>query len=144
MKNLSERRPKLAKFRRLSRRKKGLLVRVFTVLAVYKVLLLLIPFNRFLSSPKAATNAPLADDSVADVAWAVRTVSGWMPTVFTCLVQALSVKRLLNRHPDVQLHVGVQKTTSEGFSAHAWVTYKDRIIVGERAGQVFEPLFAWK
>jgi len=66
-----------------------------------------------------------------------------VPLGFTCLVQALGAKWLLKNYPDVQLRIGVRNNRAEGFSAHAWLTYQNRTILGEQADQVFEPILAW-
>ena len=133
-----------ARFVSLSWNKKWLLVNVFLVLATYKGLLLIFPFNKFLNPTRTSAQPAeaLSDEIRANTVWAIQAVSNRIPLGFTCLVQALSAKWLLN-HPDVRVRIGVHKSTMQTFSAHAWVVYKDKIILGEQANQVFEPILDW-
>ena len=129
----------------LSRAETLLLLRVFVVLATYKGLLVLFPFSRFMMPAPVWTpqKRALSDSYVSRYIWAVRVISTRIPFGFTCLVQALSAKWLLKNHPDVRVCVGVRNNKTEGFSAHAWLTYQNRIILGEQTAQVFEPILAW-
>lgn len=135
----------IAKFISSDWRRKWLLASVFLVLAMYKCLLFIFPFNKFLkTNPKALQSLNgLPSETIADTVWAIQVVSNRVPLGFTCLVQALSAKWLLNNHPDVRVYIGVHKSVHQGFAAHAWVVYKDRIILGEQANQVFEPILDW-
>lgn len=135
----------LAKFISLSWHRKWLLVSAFLVLATYKCLLFTFPFNKFLNSNRqpAQPAKALPDDVLANTVWAIQVVSNRIPLGFTCLVQALSAKWLLHNHPDVRVCIGVHKSVRQGFSAHAWVVYKNKIILGEQANQVFEPILDW-
>ena len=143
MKGLSRLLPNLAKFWRLNVPEKRLLIRVFVVLAVCKVLLLIIPFRRFVNFTKTTPQEALKDAFINKRVWAVRAVSAQVPFGFTCLVQAISTKWLLRNHPDVRVHIGVRKDRVEGFSAHAWLTYKNSIILGEQSNHAFEPILTW-
>lgn len=135
----------VTKFVSLNWNRKWLLIKVFLVLATYKCLLLLFAFNKFLKTtqPFAQPVDGLSTETISDTVWAIRAVSNRIPLGFTCLVQALSAKWLLNNHPDVRVCIGVHKSATQAFSAHAWVVYKDRIILGEQANQVFEPILDW-
>ena len=135
----------LTKFISLSWRRKWLLANAFLVLAAYKCLLYIFPFNKFLNSAQTPVQPAeaLSAKTLADTVWAIQVVSNRVPLGFTCLVQALSAKWLFDNHPDVRVCIGVHKSVRQGFSAHAWVVYKDRIILGEQANQVFEPILDW-
>lgn len=145
MKSLSKPANNAAKLVSLSGHKQWLLVKVFGVLASYKLLLLLFPFNKFLKTAgKAAQlSEALSDELLTDTVWAIQVVSSRVPFGFTCLVQALSAKWLLHNNPDVRVCIGVHKSIQHDFSAHAWVVYKNKIILGEQANQVFEPILDW-
>ncbi len=135
----------LAKLWCLSWAEKGLLLRVLVVLAAYKMLLLIFPFSRFITSARISTppEKALSDSYINKQVWAVRVISARIPLGFTCLVQALGAKWLLNNHPDVRVCVGVRNNRTDGFSAHAWLTYQNKIVLGEQPDQAFEPILAW-
>ena len=145
MKSSSKPPRSLAKLWRLSWAEKWLLLRVFVVLAAYKGLLVFFPFRHFIMADRVATTQKkaLSDAYMIKQLWAVRVISARIPLGFTCLVQALGTKWLLKNYPDVRVCVGVRNNKTEGFSAHAWVTYQNRIILGEQTDQVFEPILAW-
>ncbi|MBC3784076.1 lasso peptide biosynthesis B2 protein [Spirosoma utsteinense] len=144
---LSKLRRKQAKIRSLSWTEKLLLISVLTVLILFKVLLILFPLKWFITSVsdaathKSKEGIPLAimDKRI----WAVRVLSAHIPLGFTCLVQALATKWLLKNQPDVRVHIGVRTNSIDGFSAHAWVTYQYKTILGEQPNMVFEPILAW-
>lgn len=145
MKNLSKQWNRAAKIWSLSWQDKWLLTQAFSVLIVYKFLLLIIPFSQFIRKNEViSSQRSLPEEKIKAVIWAVRVVSAHVPLGFTCLVQALSARWLLRNQPDIQLKIGVQKSAVEGFAAHAWVEYKGKIIIGEQVGQLFEPILAWK
>lgn len=135
----------LVKLWDLSWAKKWLLLRVVVVLAAYRMLLLFVPFSRFITLTPVSTpqKRVLPDSYVAEQIWAVKVISARLPLGFTCLVQALATKWLLKSHPDARVCVGVRNNETDGFSAHAWLTYRNEIILGEQTGQVFEPILAW-
>lgn len=145
MKSLSKPANSAAKFVSLSGRRKWLLVKVFGVLATYKCLLLIFPFSKFLKTTRksAQPSETLSATLLNDTVWAIQVVSNRIPLGFTCLVQALSAKWLLHNNPAVRVCIGVHKSIQQDFSAHAWVVYNEKIILGEQANQVFEPILNW-
>ena len=145
MKSLSKQRRKLAKLWSLSNRDRQLIVRVLGVLIVYRVLLLVVPFNRFMAASTHSVGHPpnLSQQTIEELVRAINVLSVNVAFGFTCLVQALAIRRLLKNHPDVQIHIGVCKSETDGFLAHAWVSYKGKTILGEQANQVFEPILQW-
>ena len=145
MKSLLRQRHKLGKFWSLSYRDKKLFVRVLGVLIVYRGLLLVVPFNRFIAASGQSSDYPanLSEQTIRGLVWAISVVSVNVPVGFTCLVQALATKRLLKNHPDVQLHIGVRKSETDGFAAHAWVSYKGKTILGDQTSQAFESILQW-
>jgi hypothetical protein len=143
VKSLSKSRRHLGLFWSLSLSEKGLLISAFAVLALSKVLLLLFPFSQFIKPRKRITQKALSEEFIAKRVWAVRIVSARMPLGFTCLVQAISTKWLLHNHPDLRVHIGVRTDKEAGFTAHAWLTYQNRTLIGNQVDQVFEPILAW-
>ncbi len=64
------------------------------------------------------------------VVWAVKAASRWVPRA-NCLTQAIAVQTLLsNAGYESRLDIGVSKGDSRGFEAHAWVSHRDRIVIG--------------
>jgi len=145
MKNLSKQQHNLAKLWFLTWHQKLLLAKVLIVLTAFKGLMIIFPFNQCMMSSMASSNQKraLSEKIMNELVWAVKVVSAKIPLGFTCLTQALAAKWLLNSHPDIQLHIGVRKNIAEDFSAHAWVVYKNRTILGEQKSQMFEPILEW-
>ncbi|GAB3506404.1 hypothetical protein GCM10027341_39410 [Spirosoma knui] len=144
MKSSLKKQSDFAKLRSLRGHDIGLLTQAFFALLAYKALLLVFPFNKFVAvkqRPDGSANV-LPDEVIDKTTWAIRVISARIPFGFTCLVQALSAKWLL-KNPEVQICIGVQKSATDQFSAHAWVVYKGRTILGEQANQVFQPIMEW-
>ena len=121
------------------------MTKVFIVLTIYRGLLILFPFKRFMMPVNGLTprTVLLSEELINDVVWAVHLVSSKIPLGFTCLVQALAVKWLLKNQPDVHLCIGVRKSSKEVFSAHAWIVYRNKTILGEQPELFFEPILKW-
>ena len=123
---------------------KVMLLYVFTVLSLVKVLLMLFPFNWFLLPKDNLTfRKPRKGMGQADMyyrSWAIKKLSATIPLGFTCLVQALAAKWLLKNQSDIWIHIGVRKNSADGFSAHAWVTYQQTIILGDQSNVQYEPI----
>lgn len=145
MKSLFKLVHKLAKLRSLPLSDQWLIAKVLGVLIVCKGLLIVFPFSSFIQLPQRAIipRKELSESFLNKQLWAVKLVSAQLPLVFTCLVQALGTKWLLKNHSNVHIHIGVQNNKTEGFSAHAWLTYQHTIILGELPDQLFEPIIAW-
>lgn len=61
----------------------------------------------------------------------------------TCLTQALALQFVLARTGHASLlQIGVRKDADGAFSAHAWVTCNDRVVLGQRGTQLadFTPI----
>lgn len=82
-----------------------------------------------LAKPSAAS--PKTQLSSTDpIVWAVTVASCYIPQA-TCLTQALATKVLLGRrgYPTV-VHIGVARSETGQFQAHAWVESKGRVVIG--------------
>lgn len=129
----------------LNWRQKLLLLEVLLVLCTYKVGLFVLPFSCFIRPDTAPVQeTAVSEDRLKAVIWAITVVSRRVSPGFTCLVQALAAKWLLKNNHTTQLCVGVHKHVAAGFSAHAWLTYKGTIILGEQATPVFKPILEWQ
>jgi Transglutaminase-like superfamily len=145
MKSLSKQQHSIAKLWSLKRRKKWLLIKVLLILITYKGVLSLFPFKRFMMHANGSTpqKVGLSEELINEVVWAVHLVSSKFPLGFTCLIQALAAKWLLKDQPDVYICIGVRKSKNENFSAHAWIIYRNKIVLGEQLNQFFEPILEW-
>lgn len=144
MNDLSKLQPSLSKFWQLSRRRKKSLIEALLVLSAYKVVLIVLPFRHFVNNKEKTSIDTGSKERLEDVVWAITVLGNRLPFGFTCLVQALSAKWLLRNKCNLQLHIGVRKSVDHQFSAHAWITHDDTIILGEQKNQVYEPILNWK
>jgi hypothetical protein len=79
--------------------------------------------------------------SLDSIAWAVTVASHYVP-VATCLTQALAARVLLaGRGRSARLCIGVARSESGRFQAHAWVECAGRVVIGGAEAPVrFTPL----
>ena len=76
------------------------------------------------------------------LAWAVTTASRRIPGA-TCLAQALALQHLLsNNGHESELVIGVDKSDG-GFSAHAWLTFNDEILIGGSSAENYKSIVNW-
>ena len=94
---------------------------------------------------RKSPEAQEADGAIVDrVVWVVRVASRCVPNA-TCLTQALVTQVLLARrgHP-VHLRIGVTRSETGEFQAHAWVECQGRVVIGGASAPVrftpFPPL----
>lgn len=70
------------------------------------------------------------------IAFAVTAVARYVPAA-TCLTQALATRALLARYGYAShLRIGVARSDSGRFEAHAWIEHEGRILVGGPAAHV--------
>lgn len=67
------------------------------------------------------------------MAWAVVTADRYFPGTQSCLIQALTLQRMLEREGyPARLHIGVARSPDSLFQAHAWVESQGRVLIGEK------------
>lgn len=126
-----------------------LLMKATVILLLTKASLLTLTFPqlkktyaRILHVKKSGT---YPEEYVAAAAWAVRAVAYRLPFGLTCLPQALTLKYLLRRDPNMPLHIGVQTAASQGFQAHAWIEKDGHIVIGDWPQETsYQPIWVWK
>lgn len=127
----------LAKFVRLAKGERALIVMAALTLAAVKAGLSLLSFatvrrltkhgrvggRRLLSAPRP---------SVEKISWAVEAMSRRIPSATNCLVRALATEYMLRRfgYPS-ELRIGVAKTEAGAITAHAWVESEGAVVIGE-------------
>jgi transglutaminase superfamily protein len=136
---------RLRKFLRLAPGERRLVIRSALTVAVTRFLLLALPFER-VRKALATLGYPQESEmrsrpSAASIAWAVAAAGVCIPGGGNCLVRALAVEAMLARfgHPS-ELKIGVARTESGKFEAHAWVESEGRVLIGEFAAGRFTPL----
>ena len=132
----------VGKFARLQSAERVLVLEACVLLAAFRVGLWILPWRRVLSfvGPLTVPGAPRF--GVERLEWAVRAGSRVVPRA-TCLVQALTLNRLLSRNGySASLQIGVK--AGAGFSAHAWIEH-DCVTLLSSAGEVaqYSRLIGW-
>ncbi len=66
------------------------------------------------------------------ISWAVAAAARFVPGASNCLVRALAVEAMLGRFGyQSQLKIGVGKTATGQFEAHAWLESEGRTLIGQ-------------
>lgn len=126
----------LRKFLNLDFSDRLLLVVTFTLLAVIRLGLWLLPFSTwhrlwFYLMPAQLKLRLAQPASVGQVIWAVSVASHYMPGSVKCLARALVTQILLHRYGyPADLHIGVAKGEAGQLEAHAWVESQGEIVMG--------------
>jgi hypothetical protein len=125
----------LYKFPCLSSMHRCLLVRTILLLVAVRLGLWLLPFHALQRLLAWIAQRPLeprkvAQTSIDNVIWAVVMASRYVPRA-TCLTQALAARVLLVRrgYPTC-LRIGVARSETGQFQAHAWVEYAGSVVIG--------------
>jgi len=126
---------RLRRFFDLSGQQRWLLLKTLSLLAVVRLGLWVLPFRIVLRLVETLRRKGLprktpSCSSVAEVIWAVKTTSRYVPEA-TCLTQALTAHCLLGRlgHP-AKLEIGVARGKDGALEAHAWVEVAGETLIG--------------
>jgi hypothetical protein len=119
---------RLKRFAEISNVDRLLLLQVLCVVGVARVGLWVLPVA--MASRATMMIAPAKGRvSVKHLVWAVQVVSRYLPGA-TCLTQAVALQALLVRSGhQSRVEIGVAKESGR-FKAHAWVVYRNEILVG--------------
>jgi hypothetical protein len=132
----------LRRLKELGWRDRLLLGETVAVLAAASFAIRLLPFRKVVG---AVTQGRVAPNETADrgsheigrVRWAVEACARRLPWRIVCFQKGLALQSLLRRRGiPAALHYGVAQDPERGLSAHVWVTYGGRAIIGgdEAAG----------
>jgi hypothetical protein len=127
-------------FFKLDSSDKKLLFETLYLLIKVKITFLTKSFSKIKESYLKLEVSEERELTVCKMSWALKAVSHYMPGT-TCLINALAGYSLLARHGYQGLvKIGVSKSAEGEFEAHAWLEYKDRVIIGELEKE-YVPLF---
>jgi len=130
----------LTKFSQLTYRDQVLLLRAFFALAVCRVRLHAWGFQKL---QRWATRPANGDTAVDRLIWAIEVASK-KTLGASCLCRALALQRLLSRNGhESELRIGVEKNDNR-FGAHAWLVYRDKVVIGSVQLEKYELLTAWR
>lgn len=120
-----------------------LLVRVFGVLSFQKLLVVILPLRYIKKTNDFLVHRKKLDNSaISRIVWAVKVISAHLQLFgFSCLVQATSIRILLGNQNNAKVCIGVAKDDKNGFMAHAWVKWHDKVIIGE--DRIFVQILEW-
>lgn len=138
---------RLHKFVRLPSTERSLLIKSGLLVGAIRLGLRLLPFQtvrrriaRLIMRPSGFQGKD--HTSIDQVVWAVRVVSRYVPDA-TCLTQALATQVLLSCHGyHTDLRIGVARSATGQFQAHAWVEKDGVVVIGGPASylQRYTPL----
>ena len=125
---------RVRKFLHLSSRDQLFLVKTAGLVGLIRLGLWVLPFQtlgRLLTKLSPATPAPPSNPVAANrIGWAVDITSRYIPDA-TCLTQALAAQFLLKRRGvAAELRIGVAKSATGQFEAHAWVESDGQVVIG--------------
>lgn len=132
------------KFLQLSGRDKGVLLKATLALIMVRLGLALLPFRtvrRLLISKGHRMHQQPPSFTPERLAWAVNTMSRYIPGTRRCLTKALALQMLLRqRGYSANFRLGALKTEDGLFQAHAWVEHEGKILIGEQNRMHYTPL----
>lgn len=121
----------------ISWRDRLLLAEAATALAAAALAIRLLPFRTVvgrdegLSGSAAATSPQQAWRQIDRVHWAIQAAARRLPLRLVCFQKGLALHRMLHRRGIAsELHYGVAQGGERGLSAHVWVTYGGRDVIG--------------
>jgi hypothetical protein len=125
------------------------LIIAFILLAVFKLLIKILPFNilqkKYQSWVTSKTTLANNQPKIAQKALAINRISYAFPFLgFSCLPKAMAMKYWLKAYQNIALHFGVQKDTSNNLIAHAWITQADKTILGDDPTTNYKSIWVWE
>jgi hypothetical protein len=124
-------------FLRLPSPKRHLIFKAFYGLTVVRVRLRFQSFQALCRQmisrkPSFREQQGLPRASVQQIVWAVQTSARYMPGGAKCLAKALTTQNLMRAYGYVsELKIGVTKSPTGQFEAHAWIEYNGQVVIGQ-------------
>lgn len=127
---------RLRNFLKMGNRARVLLLAASILLTGVRLGLLLLPFRNLIKLVTRISEGFLHSYaankvSLGQIVWAVNVVTRYMPGGAKCLARALTTQILMNwcgYKPE--LRIGVARSETGTFEAHAWVEYQGRVVMG--------------
>jgi hypothetical protein len=121
----------VATFFKLDNKYKLLVIQALILLWMIRLILWVFSFSTVKNiCGKLSISSGNQEVPLSRITWAVQVMSRFTPKA-TCLVRALAGQILLERYGYASsIKIGVSKSKDE-FEAHAWLEYKDTIVLGE-------------
>lgn len=130
-------------FLKLSWNDRVLLFKILLLMVKVRIILWLMPFNRIQESFKQIKPSSERGETICKLSWSLKVIAHYFPGS-KCLINALTGYLLLSEHGyDSLVKIGVGKSAEGEFEAHAWLEYKDRVVIGESEKE-YVPLFDFK
>ena len=77
------------------------------------------------------------------IVWAINATGRRLGRLSTCLIRALVAEVVLDSNDGpLSLTIGVRRTAAGTLEAHAWLTRRDRVLIGATADE-YLPLVHW-
>ena len=125
---------KLAKFSALAGADKLLLLHATVWLALARLMLLLMPFNKLatrLSGERGSSIYQVDPELLERIGYAVRAAAGNVPWRSDCFPQCIAGRMLLKHYGHKStIHLGVEKKDKDSIAGHAWLTCDGNVVVG--------------
>ena len=125
---------KLARFSELDGADKRLLLRAVAWLAVARLMIVAVPFNRL--AARLSADIPTEKDGqnpefFQRIGRAVSTAAGNVPWRSDCFPQTIAARMLLKRHGYAStIHLGVERVGDSDLAGHAWLTCGGTVVTG--------------
>jgi hypothetical protein len=136
-----------SKWRNLNADQKIIWIKAAWCLVMIKIGLKLLPFDQFRKIFKWLTESKKKKsedkEKVLATCWAIRSAAYHLPLSLQCLPQALSSKYLLRHETDLKVQIGVLINSPGDFEAHAWVEWKEEVVLGELPDKNYQPIWIW-
>ena len=125
---------RISRFNALDGADKRLLLRAVGWLAVARVMMLAMSFQRLAArlSVSADTAGREADpDVLSKVSWAVAAAANNVPWRSDCFPQTIAASKLLQKYGyGSTIHLGVERVDDDALAGHAWLTSGDVLVTG--------------
>lgn len=105
----------------------------FFLLAAIRLGLWLLEFRILLKivNKLSTIELPFPNLRLGQIVWAVNVATRYMPGGAKCLARALTTQILMSRSGfSPELCIGVARSDSGEFQAHAWIKYREYVVIG--------------
>ncbi len=125
---------RISRFIALDGADKWLLMRAVGWLAVARVMMFLMSFQRLAArlSVSEDVTEPEADPEVlSKVSWAVAAAANNVPWRSDCFPQTIAASKILRKYGyESTIHLGVERVGDDELAGHAWLTSGDVVVTG--------------